>query len=261
MSFKKYISQLRYTFYVAIIAFSVVVIGASFSPTSFLNKDDLSNKTTHILASPLETNTAVSTIPITPKELVSTNTKAHSNKQTANFYQQLYGHLPYKQAEPEQMMIIGSYATGEYQRLESLDPEAGKALMKLIYAARNEGVWIVPVSGFRTIEQQAKLFEAQIKRRGSTEAAAKLSAPPGYSEHHTGLAIDLADGHFPNQDVTYQFETTDAYNWLKKHAKDFGFEMSFPPNNSQGISFEPWHWRYIGSPRATSTFSTARKLH
>ena len=92
------------------------------------------------------------------------------------------------------------------------------------------------------------------------EAAAKISAPPGYSEHHTGFAIDLTDGNFPKKDLTIDFENTNAYKWLTRHAQDFGFELSFPPNNLQGLSYEPWHWRYIGSPEAASAFAQARKF-
>jgi D-alanyl-D-alanine carboxypeptidase len=110
------------------------------------------------------------------------------------------------------------------------------------------------VSGFRNISDQEKLFDAQIQRRGSPEAAAKLSAPPGYSEHHTGYAIDVTDGRFPKQDITYNFATTDAFKWLTIYAKEFGFEMSFPENNSQGVSYEPWHWRFVGSNEAKEIF-------
>ncbi|WP_017718020.1 M15 family metallopeptidase [Kamptonema formosum] len=155
-------------------------------------------------------------------------------------------------------MIIASYAQQEYQRFEQLDREAGLALMKLIYAARDEGVWIIPVSGFRNIAAQELLFKSQIERRGSPEEAAKLSAPAGYSEHHTGYALDMADGLSPKKDITYEFEKTNAYRWLTLHAKEFGFEMSFPANNSQGVSYEPWHWRFVGSPRATEIFADAR---
>ncbi|WP_249064291.1 M15 family metallopeptidase [Argonema antarcticum] len=181
-------------------------------------------------------------------------------QQGSVFSQTTYGHFPYKQADPKRMIIVASYATEEYQRFESVDPEAGKALMKMIYAARDEGVWIILVSGFRTIKQQQKLFQEQIKRRGSPEAAAKVSAPSGYSEHHTGFAVDLADGQFPKQDITYQFENTAAYRWLTRRAKEFGFEMSFSPNNAQGVSFEPWHWRYVGSPDSAAIFANARNL-
>jgi zinc D-Ala-D-Ala carboxypeptidase len=170
-----------------------------------------------------------------------------------------YGHFPYAQANPSELMIVSSYATGDNQRFESLNTEAGQALMQMMYAAREEGVWIVSVSGFRTIEQQQKLFQDQVKRRGSVEAAAKISAPAGFSEHHTGFAVDLADGKFPKQDITLEFETTNAYRWLTRHAREFGFELSFKRNNSQGVSFEPWHWRYVGSPNAVAAFANARK--
>ena len=92
------------------------------------------------------------------------------------------GHLPFLEGSSSQMLTVASYGRGEYQRFERLVPEAAFALMKLIYAARYEGVWIVPVSGFRNIADQEKLFEAQIQKLGSPEAAAKLSAPPGYRD-------------------------------------------------------------------------------
>jgi zinc D-Ala-D-Ala carboxypeptidase len=168
------------------------------------------------------------------------------------------GHFPYAEIDPSQRILIASYAQDEYQRFEYMSVEAGKSLMKLIYAARDQGVWIVPVSGFRSIEKQKELFERQIKRQGSESAAAKLSAPPGYSEHSTGYAIDLTDGNFPQQDITYKFAESKAYKWLLTHANKFGFELSFPANNSQGVSYEPWHWRYVGSSQAAQIFAQAR---
>ncbi|WP_242046166.1 MULTISPECIES: M15 family metallopeptidase [Calothrix] len=181
----------------------------------------------------------------------------HQNTTTSS-NQIAYGHFPYAQADRSQMMLIGSYATGADQRFESLNTEAVQAFMKMTYAAREVGIWIIPVSGFRTIEQQEKLFQNQIKRRGSEQAAAKISAPPGHSEHHTGFALDLTDGKSPKKDITLAFENTDAYRWLTKHAQEFGFELSFPPNNKQGVSFEPWHWRYVGSANAAAVFANAR---
>jgi zinc D-Ala-D-Ala carboxypeptidase len=170
------------------------------------------------------------------------------------------GHFPYAEADQSQLMTISSYAKHEYQRYEKLHSEAALALMKLIYAARDEGVWIIPVSGFRTIANQEKLFQAQIRKTGSEAAAAKISAPSGYSEHHTGYAIDLADGHYPNQDITTDFQQSGAFHWLIQHANEFGFEMSFPPNNPQGVSYEPWHWRFRGSSQARMVFAKVKQV-
>lgn len=188
---------------------------------------------------------AASTLAKVPNSLLSTSTKL--------------GHFPYAEANQNQLMTISSYAQHEYQRYEKLHSEAALALMKLIYAARDEGVWIIPVSGFRTITDQEKLFQAQVRKTGSDAAAAKISAPPGYSEHHTGYAIDLADGHYPNQDITSAFQQTGAFRWLTQHASEFGFEMSFPPNNFQGVSYEPWHWRFVGSSQASMIFAKAKQ--
>ncbi|WP_323225633.1 M15 family metallopeptidase [Spirulina sp. 06S082] len=164
-------------------------------------------------------------------------------------------HFLYSEAPENRLILINSYAKEPYQRFEFLHEDAGKSLMKMIYSARDEGVWIVPVSGFRTIEKQEKLFNNQVQRYGSPEAAARVSAPPGYSEHHTGYAIDLADGNVPKQDITQEFVNTKAYEWLTTNAKEFGFELSFPLNNSQGVNFEPWHWRFTGSKEAKEIFS------
>jgi D-alanyl-D-alanine carboxypeptidase len=145
------------------------------------------------------------------------------------------------------------------QRYERMDEYAAQSLMKMIYAARSDGVWLVPVSGFRSLASQSLLFNSQIQRRGSIEEASKVSAPPGYSEHHTGFAIDLTDGGEPlSEDITLNFEKSRAFKWLQNRAREFDFEMSFKINNQQGIMYEPWHWRYFGSPEARSIFANVR---
>lgn len=168
-----------------------------------------------------------------------------------------YGHLPYAEADPDELVTVASFGLKENQRFEKLHPDAAAALMQMTNAARDEGVWIVLSSAFRNYDNQAELFEAQTQKRGSPEAAAKSSAPAGHSEHHTGYAMDLSDGHMPSADVNQNFATTDAYLWLLQHASEYGFELSFPQNNPQGVSYEPWHWRFVGTPAARETFSRA----
>jgi zinc D-Ala-D-Ala carboxypeptidase len=167
------------------------------------------------------------------------------------------GHFPYQEAQESKLIVVSSYAQQDLQRFEKLTSDTALSLMKLIYAARDEDVWIIPVSGFRSLENQAQLFQSQIQKRGSEEAAAKISAPPGYSEHHTGYAVDVTDGHFPKKDTTLEFEGTDAFKWLVKHAHEYSFEMSFSKNNAQGVSYEPWHWRFVGTQQAKDIFSPA----
>jgi len=163
-----------------------------------------------------------------------------------------YGHLPYKEAPQDTLRIVGKY----YDRFEKLHFEATREFKKMQDEAKLDGIGIVPISGFRTIADQEFLFKRQINRQqGSVEAAARFSAPPGYSEHHTGYAIDIGEESSPNTDIKFEFEYTAAYNWLEKKAKFHKFELSFPKNNQQGVRFEPWHWRYVGSMRAKGIFN------
>ena len=171
-----------------------------------------------------------------------------------------FGHLPYQEDDPSRLETVGRFVRGTYERPESLDFEANQAFRQMAAAAKSEGVFLMPISGFRTIADQKELFEKQIERKGSPEAAARWSAPPGHSEHHTGYAIDIADEQQSDTDLKVAFEETSAYRWLQANARKYGFEKSFPQNNKQGVSYEPWHWRYIASPRAAEIFSTAKSI-
>jgi D-alanyl-D-alanine carboxypeptidase len=169
-----------------------------------------------------------------------------------------FGHLPYSKAEPQSLTPFPNQSSPyPYARRsgEYLHPEAATALKSMMDAARSDGVWIVLISGFRDLTSQHRLFEERTEGIGSVEEAARFVAPPGYSEHHTGYAIDVTDGSGLG---FYAFEQTAAFRWMQSHAHEFGFELSFPANNPQGIDYEPWHWRFVASPEAARTFAAAR---
>ncbi|MEL6855198.1 MAG: D-alanyl-D-alanine carboxypeptidase family protein [Cyanobacteria bacterium J06607_13] len=170
----------------------------------------------------------------------------------------LYNHFAFSENDPARNTSVGLFIRESYEREEYLDYEATEAFFQMQAAAAADGVSLMPISGFRTIIRQADLFKSQVDKLGSEAEAAKLSAPPGYSEHHTGYAIDIGDVNAPDTDIKYAFQNTDGYRWLVKNAGDYGFEQSFPQGNSQGVSFEPWHWRYVGSPRASEIFRGKR---
>lgn len=166
------------------------------------------------------------------------------------------GHFPFGEASQQRLVNMGKY----YNRTEFLDREAGESFKRMKADAKAQGIELVLISGFRSISDQTKLFEKQIQKRGSKEAATKLSAPPGHSEHHTGYALDIGDGKQPSLDLKFQFQSSEAYLWLSNNAHKYGFELSFPKDNIQGVSFEPWHWRYVASNRANSIFAMPRNL-
>jgi D-alanyl-D-alanine carboxypeptidase len=136
-----------------------------------------------------------------------------------------------------------------------LDKQAAEYFGKMQQAAKNEGIGLQAVSGFRSYEDQRKLFDRQVQRRGSQRSAALLSAPPGFSEHHTGYAMDIGDVNNEKDILSLAFEQSKAFFWL-----NYGFEMSFPKGNPMGVSYEPWHWRFVGSTEAMKTFSAARGM-
>lgn len=173
---------------------------------------------------------------------------------------QRFGHFSYAEIAPDRLMIVSSYTALQEQRFEQMQDDAALALFQLIDSARRDGVWIVPISGFRDYQRQHMLFQLQTAQVDGSEAgAARTVAPPGYSEHHTGLAVDLADGMARAMDLSLAFGDTEAFQWLLRHAHDFGYELSFPANNSQGISYEPWHWRFMGTTDAQKIFSQSHR--
>ncbi len=163
----------------------------------------------------------------------------------------LLGHYAYAEAPPETLQVVGYY----HGRAVRLRQAAAKSYLRMSEAAQAAGIRLVPISGFRSIaEQEFLFFQVAQSRALRPEKRAAVSAPPGYSEHHTGYAIDIGDAQFPQWDTQEAFETTPAFRWLEKNAARFGFELSFPRNNPQGVSYEPWHWRFVGDRHSLETF-------
>ncbi|GET41889.1 peptidase M15B and M15C DD-carboxypeptidase VanY/endolysin [Microseira wollei NIES-4236] len=167
----------------------------------------------------------------------------------------LLGHLAYPEAPAKDLQAIT--ANGQIK----LRKTAAQKFMAMTAAARAQGVIIVPISGFRSVsEQQHLFFDVKAQRNQVATERAAVSAPPGYSEHHTGYAVDIGDGRTPATNLSQTFEQTAAYKWLAANAARYSFEMSFPKNNTQGVSYEPWHWRFVGDRHSLETFYQARQL-
>ncbi|MEM6427555.1 MAG: M15 family metallopeptidase, partial [Cyanobacteria bacterium P01_D01_bin.128] len=159
----------------------------------------------------------------------------------------LLGHRPFAEASAQSLVTVG----GRHQ----LRPAAAQKLQAMLAQAQRDGVNLQIVSGFRTEAEQARLFFGLSAQRGETPSQrAEVSAPPGYSEHHTGYAVDFIDGYYPDTHLETGFENTPAFRWLQANAARYGFELSFPKDNSSGVSYEPWHWRFVGDRDSLETF-------
>ncbi len=121
-----------------------------------------------------------------------------------------------------------------------LTPEALAAWQQMQRQARCDGVDMRLVSAFRSVEYQAELVRKKLARGVSMDDVLFVSAAPGYSEHHTGRAIDIAELTGPVLEVS--FAQTPSFAWLLDNAARFGFYLSFPETNPHQIAYEPWHW-------------------
>ncbi len=131
---------------------------------------------------------------------------------------------------------------GEDGREHRMTPAAAAAWRAMKKAAAADGVVLRIGSAFRSIARQTEIIQGKLARGQSLQTILEASAPPGYSEHHTGCAVDITtDGVAPFE---VQFETTPAFRWLKANAARFGFVLSYPPGNRHGYQYEPWHWCY-----------------
>lgn len=158
----------------------------------------------------------------------------------------------HSEAAENELIDVGEYR--QSGRKVKMHTVAATALHHLIFQSRSIGITIIPISGFRTIAYQESLFRRAVAKYGSEDTAVRWVARPGHSEHHTGLAIDLGDEENPAGDLETPFEQTRAFHWLQDNAAQFGFELSYPRNNQHGVNYEPWHWRFIGTPQAKKTF-------
>lgn len=128
-----------------------------------------------------------------------------------------------------------------------MTPAAANAWSAMKTAALQDGIILEVVSAFRSVERQIDIIRNKLERQMPMEKILTLSAPPGYSEHHTGCAIDInTPGCLATEE---EFEQTAAFRWLDAHAGRFGFVLSYPRDNDLGFIYEPWHWRF--DPDAT----------
>jgi D-alanyl-D-alanine carboxypeptidase len=123
-----------------------------------------------------------------------------------------------------------------------LTPAAAKAWQAMQAAALKDGVVIRIASAFRTIDRQAEIVRSKLQSGMSLESILCASAPPGYSEHHSGRAVDVTTEGEQERTLEQEFEQTAAFAWLSGNARRFGYFLSFPRNNRFGYVYEPWHW-------------------
>ena len=231
-----------------LLAGGVVLLGViGFVLVSLLLPD---KKSAPVVTQPQSESTApTETKPAAPPEPTVDSSKPAPQKTKVN----LLGHLPYDVAADEELAALT--ADGRLR----MKTAAAEKLKQMQSAAKADGIDLTIISAFRDLETQDKLFFS-VKEQRVQDAAkrAEVSAPPGYSEHHTGYAVDIGDGAAPATDLEITFADTAAFLWLEQNALKYSFELSFPADNKQGVSYEPWHWRFVGDRDSLETFYKVR---
>ena len=150
---------------------------------------------------------------------------------------------------PPDLVYLSSYGIPARGAEDMLRQEAAVQLGSLVLAAAQNGVEILVASGYRSYWEQNGTFEWFKDAYG--EDAGKLSVPPGQSEHQLGTAVDFASSEV-DYELVPGFARTSAGMWLDKHAAQYGFVLSYGEDQepSTGVSYEPWHYRYVGVENA-----------
>jgi len=142
------------------------------------------------------------------------------------------------------------------------DARAATALEEMLADAEAAGNKLYLVSGYRSVARQKALFERKVAsfveeglpREQAEKNAAQWVARPGTSEHNLGLAADIvsADWYSNHSDLTADFEQTPQFAWLKAHCAEYGFILRYPQGKESitGVTYEPWHYRYVGREAA-----------
>ncbi len=137
---------------------------------------------------------------------------------------------------------------------------AAEAMEEMFAAAKEDNIFLVVGSGYRSEAFQKTLYDGYVAQSG-VEYADSISSRPGYSDHQTGLATDLC-GQDASYDLSTSFETTPEGQWLFEHAHEYGFILRYPNGKEDitGYSYEPWHYRFIGKEEAAALHDAGENM-
>jgi D-alanyl-D-alanine carboxypeptidase len=150
----------------------------------------------------------------------------------------------------------------EYNSTRKIEARALSYLQAMVKDAKLDGIELNVISSYRSPERQVELFNAKVEefmdagntRETAEVEAAKMVAPPGTSEHCTGLAVDIVstDWYEGNKSLTSKFKETDEFKWLIANCAKYGFIMRYPEGKEDitMIDYEPWHYRFVGPDNA-----------
>ena len=211
-----------------------------FSKLSYYKKENLDRYKSYETNNPnLSIEDIVTKVNLNLDKEIYTDTRPSTNLNTNYLLVNKFNYLDSNYIPENLELLDNSYAkSGIY-----LVKEAKDNIEKLISDAKNDGMNIRVISAYRSYSYQENLYNNYVKNDG-VENADTYSARPGYSEHQTGLVVDVTRAF----DDFNNFENTDEYNWMLDNAANYGFILRYPKDKEDitTYSFEAWHYRYVG---------------
>lgn len=192
--------------------------------------------------------------------VASVNTNTHETFYTNTVSTDLnkgYGMLVNKYNElggeyaPDDLVDISiKYYYGDKKKIRS---EVYEAFKRMWEDAHNDGIYLIIVSAYRDYESQVEVYKDYENQKG-TSYADSIAARPGYSEHQTGLSLDI---YSKDSTVASTFKNSKAYEWLINNSYKYGFILRYPEGKKKitGFSYESWHYRYLGVDLATKVYN------
>jgi D-alanyl-D-alanine carboxypeptidase len=167
-----------------------------------------------------------------------------------------------------QYTVSEAYEPGDLEmsdvpgQVRRMRPEAAAALREMFQACREEtGVQLLSISGYRSYAKQEGIYNRKLRQvKKNVEKAQEYVAPPGASEHQTGLAMDIGQKHKIHLEVS--FRDTEGGRWCRENCWRFGFILRYdePWEEITGYKFEPWHFRYVGREYAKAIHESGLPL-
>ena len=144
---------------------------------------------------------------------------------------------------PDGLVPLSGVPGGGSQKMRR---EAAAAMTRMYEAANDAGAPFSILTAYRSYNFQQGVYGADARRSGTAAADTRV-ARPGYSEHQTGLAADIND--VPANKLQQSFGQSAAGRWIRDHAHEYGFVVSYPDGSQDvtGYKYEPWHIRYVGT--------------
>ena len=211
-----------------------------FSKLSYYKKENLDRYKSYETNNPnLSIEDIVTKVNLNLDKEIYTDTRPSTNLNTNYLLVNKFNYLDSNYIPENLELLDNSYAkSGIY-----LVKEAKDNIERLIDKAKNDGMNIRVISAYRSYSYQENLYNNYVKNDG-VENADTYSARPGYSEHQTGLVVDITRAF----DDFNNFENTNEYNWMLENAHNYGFILRYPKDKEDitTYSFEAWHYRYVG---------------